>query len=388
MFSLFKSIDARLLPRNLKEQFSPYVWLIYLPFFFGPVFYFSPNALDWLWTVVATICFLAIYFHVHWVKRKYVIFHILAVVVIATLSALFTPSAQTLFIYAASFCSRLRPIKYSFITLAGIVLWMGLISWMFNLEAHFYLPGILFSLIIGLLNIYQFALHEKKQELILSQKEVERLAKVAERERIARDLHDLIGHTFSVITLKADLANRLLNKVENNVAYKEPNKDLEKAHTEIKQLEDISRNALSQVREVVSGYRSSDLLSELANAKYVFASVDIDFSYELLDVEEQELELDLASNKELAIVLRELVTNIIKHAKATQVHVTICGKSNGLELNVQDNGVGFEDQTGSGFGLKGIEERIQKIKGQVNIVSGGINVGTLTQISVPDSVHE
>jgi two-component system sensor histidine kinase DesK len=352
--------------------------------FFGPVLYYSNDPIHWLWTAIATVCFLIAYFRVDWVDRKHVIFHILAIVVIGTLSVLYTPSAQTFFIYAASFCSRLKPVKFAFMTLAGIVVWMALISWLFKLEAYFYLPGILFSLIVGLLNIYQFALNEKKQELILSQKEAERLAKVAERERIARDLHDLIGHTFSVITLKADLANRLLDKGMT----KSLDKDLARARTEIKQLEDISRDALSQVREVVSGYRSSDLLSELANAKYVFASVDIDFSYELLGLEEQELELDLASNKELAIVLRELVTNIIKHAKATQVNVTICGKSNGMELSVQDNGVGFDDSTGSGFGLKGIEERIQKIKGQVNIVTGGQNVGTLTQISVPDTVLE
>lgn len=376
MFSLLKSVDARLLPRTLNEQFSPYVWLIYLPLFFGPVFYYSPNPMHWLWTGIATVCFLAIYFHVYWVQPKYVIIHILAIILMGTLCALYTPSAQTFFIFAASFCSRLRPVKYSFITLVGIVLWMAAVSWMFGLEAYFFLPGIFFSLIVGSLNIYQHALQEKKRELVLSQKEVERLAKVAERERIARDLHDLIGHTFSVITLKADLAGRLLDK------------DLEKARTEIKQLEDISRDALSQVREVVSGYRSSDLLSELANAKYVLASLDIDFSYELLNVEEQELELDLASKKELAIVLRELVTNIIKHAKATQVKVTISGGNNQMELSVQDNGVGFEEINGVGFGLKGIEERIRKIKGQVNIVTGGESTGTLTQISVPDTVQE
>ncbi|MGJ8678828.1 sensor histidine kinase [Paraglaciecola sp.] len=384
MKNLLKSIDAFLLPRDLCEQFSPYVWLIYLPLFFGPVLYYSNDPIHWLWTAIATVCFLVAYFRVYWVDRKHVIFHILAIVVIGTLSALYTPSAQTFFIYAASFCSRLKPVKVSFITLAGIVVWMALISWLFKLEAYFYLPGILFSLIVGLLNIYQFALNEKKQELILSQKEAERLAKVAERERIARDLHDLIGHTFSVITLKADLANRLLDKGMT----KSLDKDLERARTEIKQLEDISRDALSQVREVVSGYRSSDLLSELANAKHVFASLDVDFSYEFVGVEEQELELDLASNKELAIVLRELVTNIIKHAKATQVSVTVSRQGNSIRLNVKDDGVGISDATSSGFGLKGIEERVQKIKGQVSIISGGQNLGTSTIISVPDSVLE
>jgi len=224
-------------------------------------------------------------------------------------------------------------------------------------------------------------LHQNKQELILSRKETQRLAQVAERERIARDLHDLIGHTFSVITLKADLAGRLLDKGLD--------KDLEKARIEIKQLENISRDALSQIREVVSGYRTSDLLSELANAKNVFNSVDIDFQYQFESIDEQQIELDSTSNKELAIVLRELVTNIIKHAKATQVSAIIKHQDGKIVLAMQDDGQGFENSQRSqhsqqqGFGIKGIEERIQKLKGFVAIKTGGQYTGTLSEIGLP-----
>jgi two-component system, NarL family, sensor histidine kinase DesK len=219
--------------------------------------------------------------------------------------------------------------------------------------------------------IYQHALNEKKQELILSQKETQRLAKVAERERIARDLHDLIGHTFSVITLKADLAGRIVDK------------DIDKAKQEIKQIEEISRAALSQVREVVSGYRSSDLLSELANAKNVFASLNINFEYQLVDIDEEELDNDMATNKELAIVLRELVTNIIKHAKAGHVQVTLTRQSQGLTLMVQDDGQGMEQisQEHLGFGLTGIQERIAKLHGRVHFATH--SPGTLSEIYVP-----
>jgi two-component system sensor histidine kinase DesK len=242
---------------------------------------------------------------------------------------------------------------------------------------YFYQPALIFTLIVGILNIYQCALHQNKQELILSRKETQRLAQVAERERIARDLHDLIGHTFSVITLKADLAGRLLDKGLDN--------DLEKARTEIKQLENISRDALSQVREVVSGYRTSDLLSELANAKNVFGSVDIDFYYQFENIDEQQIELDNTSNKELAIVLRELVTNIIKHAKATQVSATITHENGKIVLAMQDDGQGFENFQHKGFGLKGIEERMQKLKGFVSIKTGGDYTGTLSKIGLPMS---
>lgn len=375
LLSIFRKIDVWLLPRNLNEQLSPYVWLIYLPLFFVPVMFFYQNTMDLIWTCLALVVFLGLYFHVFWVKSQYVIFHIVAILLIGTLAALITPTASTLFIYAGAFCSRLKPLRYAVTVLVALLVWIASISWFFSFEFYFYIPTLVFTLIVGILNIYQDALHQNKQLLILSRKETKRLAQVAERERIARDLHDLIGHTFSVITLKADLAGRLLDKGQD--------KDLEKARTEIKQLEDISRDALSQVREVVSGYRTSDLLSELANAKNVFNSVDIEFHYQFEDIDEQQIELDLASNKELAIVLRELVTNIIKHAKASQVSVTIKHENGKIVLAMQDDGQGFENSQHTGFGIKGIEERIQKLKGFVSIKSGEGYSGTLSEISLP-----
>ena len=377
---IFRKIDSWLLPRNLNEQFSPYVWLIYLPLFFVPVMFLHQNPMDLLWTFLALIVFLGLYFHSYWVKSQDVIYHIVGIILLGTLAALITPTASTLFIYAGAFCSRLKPLKYAVSVLLVLLIWIAAISWYFRFEFYFYIPTLVFTLIVGVLNIYQYALHQNKQALILSRKETQRLAKVAERERIARDLHDLIGHTFSVITLKADLAGRLLDKGQD--------KDFEKARTEIKQLEEISRNALSQVREVVSGYRTSDLLSELANAKNVFASVDIEFHYQFENIDEQQIELDSASNKELAIVLRELVTNIIKHAQATQVTVTIKHENDKIVLAMQDDGQGFENSQHIGFGIKGIEERIQKLKGFVNIKTGGHYTGTLSEIGLPMTARD
>lgn len=377
VLNVLRKIDSWLLPRNVNEQFSPYVWLIYLPLFFTPVIIFHDEPMDLVWTALASIAFLGLYFHAYWVKSRYLIYHIVVIALMGTLIAFITPTACTLFIYAGAFCSRLKPIKYAVTVLAALLVWIVFISWFFSFEMFFYQPALIFTLIVGILNIYQNVLHQNKLELILSRKETQRLAQVAERERIARDLHDLIGHTFSVITLKADLAGRLLDKGLD--------KDLEKARTEIKQLENISRDALSQVREVVSGYRTSDLLSELANAKNVFGSVDIDFYYQFENIDEQQIELDNTSNKELAIVLRELVTNIIKHAKATQVSAIITHENGKIVLAMQDDGQGFENFQHKGFGLKGIEERAQKLKGFVSIKTGGDYTGTLSKIGLPMS---
>jgi two-component system sensor histidine kinase DesK len=371
VLSIIRKIDYWLLPRNINEQFSPYVWLIYLPLFFIPVIISHHESMDLVWTALALITFLGLYFHAYWVKSQYVIYHIVAIGLLGTLVAFITPTACTLFIYAGAFCSRLMPIKYAVTVLVSLLVWIASISWFFSFEMYFYQPALVFTLIVGILNIYQCALHQNKQALILSRKETQRLAQVAERERIARDLHDLIGHTFSVITIKADLAGRLIDK------------DPAKARIEIKQLENISRDALSQVREVVSGYRTSDLLSELANAKNVFSSVDIDFQYQFENINEQQIELDSTSNKELAIVLRELVTNIIKHAKATQVTAIIKHQNGKIVLAMQDDGQGFENLQHQGFGIKGIEERIQKLKGFVAIKTGGEYTGTLSEIGLP-----
>lgn len=373
---MLRKIDAWLLPRSLSEQFSPYVWLIYLPLYFVPIMLFYKEPIELLWAGLTLVVFLGLYFHAYWVKRQQTIYHIIGIVTLGTLAAFVAPTANTLFVYAGAFCSRLQPVKYSVAMLVSILLWIVCISWLFNFNLYFYFPALIFTTVVGLIQIYQCALDKNKQALILSHKEIQRLAQVAERERIARDLHDLIGHTFSVITLKADLAGRLLAK------------DLDKARTEVQQIEDISRQALSQVREVVSGYRTSDLLSELANAKNVLASLDINFDYQFENIQEEQLELDNASNKELAIVLRELVTNIIKHAKASQVTATIKQLDGKILLTVQDDGQGFKTNQHSGFGIKGMEERMQKLKGFIKIKSGGEVTGTLSEICLPMSAKD
>ena len=379
MLALLKKLDQRLLPRGLAEPYSPYVWLIYLPLFFLPVIYYHHSSWQLVATAAITLAFLLVYFHCFWVNTSIKILHIFVVIVLGVIAAFITPTACTLFIYAAGMCQALNNTRLAYTVLAINLATVALISWLFTYEVYFYLPALVFSLLTGITTIYQQALNDKKRELILSRQETQRLAKIAERERIARDLHDLIGHTFSVITLKADLAGRLLDKGTDN--------DLQKARSEIKQLETISRDALSQVREVVSGYRSSDLLSELANARNIFAGIDVEFDYQLVELRESQLNQDMVTNKELAIVFRELVTNIIKHANASKVMVTLNKHQQGLLLSVQDNGKGMpadaSQEHGFGNGLKGINERISKLQGWVKLNEAPALPGTLSQIYVP-----
>ena len=374
MKSFFKRIDQQLLPQDSRlgnMHYAPYIWLIYLLIFFTSLSAYHPVENSYIYASIGTLSFFLVYFHGYWTSSRQIKWNIIAILIIGSLLAQLTPGASVFYVYAGAFCCRLGSTKRALSGLVFILIWILLYSWVYSMSTYFYVPAILFSLMIGGVNIYQHDIDIKKHELILSQTEVKHLAKVSERERIARDLHDLIGHTFSVITLKAELAGKLMDR------------DHDRAKQEIKELENISRDALKQIREVVTGYRTSDLNSELAHAKYILQSNDIDFTYQF-----DEIKIDDASNKELAIILKELVTNILKHSQASKVECKISQTGNKTSLHIKDDGVGFDVNVKvNGFGLKGIKERVKKLNGQISIENENGSQFTISiSASIPTSI--
>lgn len=363
MLTLLKKIDRRLLPKKDNQKYGPYIWLVYLLFFFVSLALYHPVKNSFIYASIGTGLFLVLYFHAHWTPSKRIHWNILGIIIIASLLTQISSSASVFFVYGGVFCCLLGSPRKALIGLVTIAGWVLILSWMANLEAFFYVPAILFTFLVGGVNIYQHEVALKRKELVLSQQEVRHLARTSERERIARDLHDLIGHTFSVITLKAELVTKLIDK------------DINRAKIEISALENISRDALSQIREVVTGYRTSDLNTELAHAKYVLESNDISFTYQF-----DEFKISEHINKELAIMLKELVTNILKHAEADRVNVGIKNINNQACLQIKDNGVGFKQKENEGFGLKGMIERVKKLNGNLSIESSS---GTEININIP-----
>ena len=353
MISLLKKIDQYLLPPSKRMHYFPYIWLVYLFVFITSLVAYHPIENSYLYASIGTVLFLFVYFNGFWVSSKQIKWNILFILIIGSLLAQLTLGASVFFVYAGAFCCRLGNTKMAVLGLVFIALWIVIFSWSFNMSGFFYVPAVLFNFIIGGVNIYQHDIDLNRQELILSQQEVRDLARTSERERIARDLHDLIGHTFSVITLKAELAGKLIDK------------DQQQAKKQVKEVENISREALKQIREVVTGYRTSDLNTELAHAKYVLQSNEITFDYQFDDVD-----LDEATNKELAIILKEAVTNILKHSNASKASVKISKEQSDLVMQISDDGVGFSSNTNhQGFGLKGMRERIAKLSGSLKIES-------------------
>lgn len=222
---------------------------------------------------------------------------------------------------------------------------------------------LLVCIIFGLGN-FAFAQQARNNFLLeRANSEIERLSQEAERERIARDLHDLLGHTLTVITVKLDLARRLLSR------------DLLRAQNEIAETEQTARNALTEVREAVSGYRAGGLDTELGRARRSLLSADVQLTLSLAAVN-----LSSGQVNVLCLALREAVTNIVRHAHATGCHVALLEKDRTIYFTIEDNGLGGQIREGNG--LRGMRERLQSIAGTMKL-TGSANGGTRLEVTLP-----
>ncbi|MDF3981046.1 sensor histidine kinase [Luteibacter sp. PPL554] len=221
----------------------------------------------------------------------------------------------------------------------------------------------LISVSVGTLNLFYRANAKHNAALKLSQDEVRRLAATAERERIGRDLHDLLGHTLSLITLKLELSRRLIDR------------DPAAARHEIEETERIARHALAEVRSAVTGIRATGIAAELASARLMLNASLVTFDY-VSDVPALPERVEAG----LALVLREAVTNIHRHAQATHAEARVAVEKGTLALCISDNGRGGVGTEGNG--LAGMRERVKALGGTLQIDSER-GKGTRLRVAVP-----
>ncbi|WP_414830311.1 sensor histidine kinase [Alteromonas sp. H39] len=355
-YALATSVHHRLLPANSDQGVLPYLWLVYLGIYFVHFAFYDPPAWHVWVSAIGTLLFLACYFRAYWTTGFQTLFYIAAICAIGSVLTLVNPGAGVFFVYASAFAAHAGPPKQSLATIGVILAYIVLLAWLRDLSAYFYVPALIFSIMIGGANVFQREIAKKNTQLKLTQDEVKRLATTAERERIARDLHDLIGHTFSMLTMKAQLAQKLFDH------------DTDKARQEIAELEQISRRALTEVREAVTGYRQKDLATELANAKTLLNSVEVDFDYTIPDST-----LPANIDTTLGFIVREAITNLVKHANATRCQITLNEADRILTMHIADNGSSKAGPEGNG--LKGMRERLAPLGGKLTLNSKqGFNI--------------
>ncbi|MFI0223512.1 sensor histidine kinase [Streptomyces lydicus] len=199
------------------------------------------------------------------------------------------------------------------------------------------------AIVFTSLTVYAFSeIARANRSLVEARAEVARLASEAERARIARDLHDLLGHSLTAITVKSGLARRLAASEGSH------------ALPEISEVETLTRQALADVRAAVSGYREVTLVNELARGRELLRAsgimADLPTATDVVDVSQQEL---------FGWVVREGLTNVVRHARASRCTVTLSA----LEVEVRDDGVGSPAPDGNG--LSGLRERVSAAGGRV-----------------------
>ena len=256
------------------------------------------------------------------------------------------PSGLSYFVYACvmlSHCETRRIRSYVIQVVLINVIYVALAWWIgYPTSLLVIMPATVF-IVCTIVTVEQIH-KEKDVALSLSHDEVRRLAATAERERIGRDLHDLLGHTLSLITLKLELSRKLFDR------------DVDAARREVEEAEKVARHALAEVRCAVTGIRATDLAAELASARLLLESSRVHLDY-------GELPADLPGDIErgLSLVLREAVTNIARHAGASQARIEMTRERGGVCLQISDNGRGGIESDGNG--LSGMRERVHALGG-------------------------
>ncbi|MCI3272897.1 sensor histidine kinase [Streptomyces cylindrosporus] len=349
-------------PRTMSEAMRKLIWIVpWLVFLGSPVSDLTTGhhattavVLGWVALVTFTTVYLTLVFRNmgralpdRAVLALVVLLGTLAVVLCLTLGDAWIG----LFVYVSVTCGATLPLRTAYWAIGANALAMLLVG--------LRVGGVDWSLLL-IVVLLGFAMTGVKQlvrttvELRKARATVAQLAANEERLRLARDLHDLLGHSLSLITLKSELAGRMLPDHPD------------KAAQQVADIEQVSRQALVDVREAVTGYRRPRLSAELAGAQVALTAAQV--------VAEVPVEPDLTgvpdeSEAALAWALREAVTNVVRHSGASRCTVelltrqTLDGRV--LELTVEDNGSGGSGKA-PGNGLTGLTERLEKAGGALD----------------------
>jgi two-component system sensor histidine kinase DesK len=348
-------------------RFSRWIHLIYLVnLIWGPIFDPRSTWRDWLIVAVVVIAVVPMYINA-WVRPARARWW--STVPTALLGAAVTPfnsGAAVLFVYGAAFAgfseSRRMALRW-FVGLSALLSVFAVVSFVpMPWRLYGLVPSLLFLWLIGTLQVDWADRGRAEAELRIQNARIEHLATLAERDRIARDLHDLLGHSLTAIIMRAQLTNELIDR------------DPARAHEEAADIEGTARAALTEIRDAVSGWRQASLDAELESARVALSSLGV----EVVVRRDAKLAIVGSTEHQLALVLREAVTNVARHAEASICHIALEAQDGELRLVIADDGVGGEPREGNG--LTGMRERIAALGGRVNYQG---SAGTTVTIAVP-----
>lgn len=343
---------------------SHWIWLAYLPFYFIPWFWHDVGRADVIGTVTGIAVFLLLY---AWgltrgASDRRTLFAAGAILLLSFGMTWFGGSWGVFSIYAAAMVAQVgRPghVGAALAVYALAVAGFGLAS---GQHWFYWALPLLLGVMVGLANLSKAVLERRNAALVAAQSEVRALAELAERERIARDLHDLLGRSLTLVAVQADLAVKLSSR------------DAAAAAAEMRAVAQTARAALAEVRGAVAGMQRASLPHELEHscAALRAAGVEPQVAGSAEGIAPQ-------AGAVLAMALREAVTNVIRHAGASACRIALAAEEREARLTVADDGNGLDAR--EGLGLRGMRTRLAAAGGRLQLDSGA--GGTRLTATVP-----
>ncbi|GIP24456.1 sensor histidine kinase [Paenibacillus sp. J22TS3] len=351
-------------PVPKRYSLFPFLWLVYLIY---PVITLAQRPVSMMLTGYILIGVFAIsYLRSFWSSQWRLLLAIINMLIAGYFCITFDdPGFLTMNFFTTAMLSMIPSTRQfwtgigTLLTISILTLWISGSHTSMSAWVNIAPPLIVLFVFPFILRMMQNA-RSLKTELNLAQDEIARLSKIEERQRIARDLHDTLGHTLSLITLKSELAEKLIPKKP------------ELAVQEVKDIQATSRAALKQVRELVSGMNALSVQDELTNTSSILEAAGIRLELSALP---QPLSASPLVQNILGLILREAVNNVVKHSGADKCTISL--NENNLEfvLSIRDNGAGISPGVqaspgpSSGRGLLGMKERLELIQGTLSYSS-------------------
>ncbi|AMV61963.1 sensor histidine kinase [Pediococcus damnosus] len=355
-----------------KRKATGYIWLVYLPFAMSDYFPIKSQT-DWFWVGMGLL-FLVSYVLVTEVPRWHVITMPLELLITGIFSIFAFNNYLIIFPgwQIASLLAR-RPKKYFHWFLGAYYLFIisGLIRY------NSYYPGILSfhnMNVVGLLfplisPIFAYSLARsmvRQNQLHQTNRRLQTIVQRDEHERIARDLHDTLGQSFSMITIKTELAKKLLQKAP------------EKVVPELDDIEKTSRQNLQMVRKIVNDLHQKSISETLLEQSKNLAAAEV-----LLTTNNEEMALKWPTviQGRFTAAMTEALTNVIRHAKAQSVQISFTSDARHYQVLIQDDGRGHKFERSGSNGIRGMRARMLEGNGKFEIVRN--RKGTLVTLSLP-----
>ena len=347
-----------LLASGRKKRWS-YSSLFFSLFFFVPLLLSMPLPVQvWVYQLLGYASFVVIYVFAINKPTHHLPYYLSLLVVLAYALSFQNPGGAVVFGFVAFIIGYYYSFTKGMVFIVAIALSMALLQLLVLQNQGFYLLAATINSVV----LFGFGAMERKETLyqlneMKHAESMKTLSAIAERERIGRDLHDVAGHALSSISLKAQLADKLLDK--NEIAL---------AQQEVKMLAKLSQELLSDIRHAVSDIKHLTLSDEIAKDVALLR----ENSFDVVDNVADGLERHITSLEEsqLALIFKELTTNSLRHSVGKQVTISIDVKDRTLVMSYQDHGAAT-DKHGvvEGNGLTGIRERASSIGATVNFSS-------------------